>query len=149
MADGRRKATCGNALDIWDVSADGKVALVAQAPVGDCSAIAMSSDGHLAAVATGNLVMLYDAADPHRPRRFAPLAGPTLGADQLAFSPDGQTLAIGAADGSLRPALVDEIPALGGSVLARCWGSLSPSSMAATRLRSPSPEAVSRYAPQR
>ena len=126
-ADGRRLVSCHDQLTVWDASSPSRVQAVGRLDVGDCGTVALSPDGYLLAVATGDLVTLYDIADPGRPRALAPLAGQGLGAGRLAFSNDRSSLAIGAGDGSvhiwnvadpLRPLLTDSLTGLGGSVSA-------------------------------
>jgi WD40 repeat protein len=134
--DGRRLVSCADQLTVWDASSPRRFRAVGQLDVGGCSTMALSPDGYLLAVATGDLVTLYDIADPSRPRALAPLAGQGLGAGPLAFSTDRSSLAIGAGDGSvriwsvadpLRPLLTDQMTGLGGSISALSFSGSSDS----------------------
>ncbi len=126
-ADGRRLVSCHDGLTVWEASAPKRLRAVGNLDVGGCGTMALSTDGYLLAVANGELVMLYDIADPSRPLALAPLAGQGLGAGPLAFSADRSSLAIGAGDGSvhlwnvtdpLRPSLTDQMTGLGGAISA-------------------------------
>ncbi len=79
------------------------VARLAAGPAGpSVFAVAVDPTGRVLAFGgSGKAVVLYDVADPSRPRRLAVLAGPTNTVYSVAFSPSGDQLAAAGADGEV------------------------------------------------
>ncbi|WP_370413916.1 hypothetical protein [Streptomyces fradiae] len=97
--DGRTLAgTSGDStVRIWDLAHPDRApaALVPPNARDTHHQVAYRPDGRYLALSNGNQVWVWDLADPARPQRmryYLPTAGPD--ANSLAFSPDGQTLAV-------------------------------------------------------
>jgi WD40 repeat protein len=95
------------AIRLWK-SADGSFLKELSGPTAPVTSLAISPDGRLLASGstgdkrTDNAVLLWDLSDPLRTRLIATLTTPTItGVYSLAFSPDGQQLAVGYENGTV------------------------------------------------
>ncbi|MFF0816004.1 WD40 repeat domain-containing protein [Rhodococcus sp. NPDC003318] len=109
--DGALMATGGydSVIRLWRIDGDGRPALASETalprPFGGAHMVAVSPDGSMMATAptTGGQVQVWDVRDPERPRALGdPIATRTRFTWELAFSPDGRTLAVGDDDTSVR-----------------------------------------------
>lgn len=82
---------------LWNAADSAQIAALEQPAV--ATALSFSPDGALLASATGTQVQLWDLATLHA---SASLSGPQDAITDLAFSPDGKTLAASASDGTVR-----------------------------------------------
>jgi hypothetical protein len=76
----------------------------------------------LAEGSTDDTVWLWNVANPSKPALIAELTGPTGHVYSVAFSPNGQTLAVGSADGTVR--LWDTNPATDATAICATAGQL-------------------------
>ncbi|WP_137723520.1 AAA family ATPase [Prescottella subtropica] len=102
--DGSLMATAGydNAIRLWSIDEQGAFAPVSEfdveRPLGGANVAALSPDGTVLATTqtSGGHVQLWDLLDPAHPTPFGPpIVTDTRFTWELAFSPDGRTLAIG------------------------------------------------------
>ncbi|QCQ93750.1 WD40 repeat domain-containing protein [Rhodococcus sp. SGAir0479] len=102
--DGSLLVTAGydSAVRLWSVDAAGRFTQVgsidAPRPLGGANVAALSPDGGILATTrtSGGPVQLWDVRDPGRPVPLgAPITTATRFTWEMAFSPDGRTLAIG------------------------------------------------------
>ncbi len=87
-------------IRLWDLETGAPLATL-KAPRSYCWKVALSNDGALAVSASGSdkLVHVWDLREE---KELAPLEGHTKAIDVLVFAPDGQTLASGSNDGTVR-----------------------------------------------
>ncbi|WP_307861283.1 WD40 repeat domain-containing protein [Rhodococcus sp. PvR099] len=109
--DGSLVVTGGydSVIRLWRVDGDRRLslasALALPRPLGGAHVVALAPDGGTMATAptSGGQVQLWDVHDPAHPRALGgPILTQTRFTWELAFSPDGSTLAIGADDVSVR-----------------------------------------------
>ncbi|MFD4180770.1 WD40 repeat domain-containing protein [Rhodococcus sp. NPDC058514] len=109
--DGSLVATGGydSVIRLWRAGVDRRLslasALALPRPLGGAHVVALAPDGAAMATAptSGGQVQLWDVRDPQHPRALGgPILTQTRFTWELAFSPDGSTLAIGADDVSVR-----------------------------------------------
>ncbi|MFF3672717.1 hypothetical protein ACFYYS_01880 [Streptomyces sp. NPDC002120] len=103
-SDGKVLATSqrGGRVALWDVSGSNTSHEATTLHLTGSAAIAFYPQQRLLAAQTATELVLWDVADPAKPKRLARNAiteGETFAA---AFSPDGRTLAVGSAAGKLR-----------------------------------------------
>ncbi|MFD9366957.1 hypothetical protein ACFWA6_04495 [Streptomyces sp. NPDC060020] len=103
-SDGKVLATSqrGGRVALWDVSGSNTSHEATTLHLTGSAAIAFHPQQRLLAAQTATELVLWDVADPAKPKRLARNAiteGETFAA---AFSPDGRTLAVGSAAGKLR-----------------------------------------------
>jgi WD40 repeat protein len=107
--DGRLLAGgTGSGVELWSVSDPSHPRLLSTPPAvqaGAVSSVAFSPDGRLLASAAGAEIQLWNISDPSRPRLLDTPLGPLPNQHgqvslilSVAFSPDGSTVAAGAAD---------------------------------------------------
>ncbi|WP_305094200.1 WD40 repeat domain-containing protein [Prescottella sp. R16] len=102
--DGSRLVTAGydNAIRVWSIDPQGAFTPLStidvERPLGGANVVALSPDGTVLATTqtSGGHVQLWDLLDPAHPVPFGPpIVTETRFTWELAFSPDGRTLAIG------------------------------------------------------
>jgi WD40 repeat protein len=97
-------AGADSTVRLWEVADPRAPHLISTLPPSDTSPVnglAYAHDGHTLAVVSDVQVTLWDLADRAHPARRAGQVPGVEGAKSVAFSPDGKTLALAAADGSL------------------------------------------------
>ncbi|MHC9518772.1 AAA family ATPase [Prescottella equi] len=109
-SDGSRVVTAGydSQVRLWKVSAAGEMdragTIELPRPLGGGNVVELSPDGKVLATTqtSGGHVQLWDVADPEHPAALgAPITTATRFTWEMAFSPDGRTLAIGDDDFSV------------------------------------------------
>jgi WD40 repeat protein len=98
-ADGRLLVAATDAAIIWDVTDREHPHEIGRTPaegeLAQITAVSLAPDGHMLATGRGDSVQLWDVTDVARPRRItAPAALDNIRFEQIAYSPDGRTLAV-------------------------------------------------------
>ncbi|MEU7112983.1 caspase family protein [Streptomyces sp. NPDC046182] len=103
-SDGKLLATSqrGGRVALWDVSRASTPRKATSLELTSSAAIAFHPRQRLLAAQTATELVLWDVADPAKPRRLARRAIAGGATFTAAFSPDGRTLATGSAAGKLR-----------------------------------------------
>lgn len=90
----------GSTVTLWNVADPRKSLSLGTIPAGGTtSAVEFAPSGRQLALVGGGTVELWDVADPHKPTSQSSFSNDPTGYDDLAYSPDGQTLACAGSDG--------------------------------------------------